>query len=298
MTASSLVAGGICAAFVFAAWILQRWLSRERPQPCSDPEFAIDMQKGQVQHFPAPDAEATSACPGAVFRRRWPLILSWHSDTPGGWRCMESEGWALSDSPKSASALLQGRIFRLSPLLQRAEVDQLLHAARAVRYNTDPDTIDGQPTFETYFYRRGKPEASKQVLDVLCPIFAHRVLPHVRDRFNCSGCVLCHAFVRRYSHGERTYLPLHQDVMSFVTIVIPLTPADEYRGGLVVKVGEQTECKSGWLRTVALDAGDAVLHGYDVAHMVSVSKGERYALIAWLQPNMQACQDAVRYSAD
>ena len=60
-------------------------------------------------------------------------------------------------------------------------------------------------------------------------------MPYVQREFSCPRCVACTAFVRRYLAGERRLNPTHFDMEAYVTLVVALSDAAEYSGGLYVQ---------------------------------------------------------------
>jgi len=110
-------------------------------------------------------------------------------------------------------------------------------------------------------------------------------MPYVRERQNCSDCVPCTVIVRRYVPGERRQHPWHFDSEAFLTVVVPLSPAADYQGGLYLQPGFDLKDRSYFL----LEAGEAVIHNYNLRHGVQVLSGDRVTLIAWLKSSSEAC---------
>jgi TPR repeat protein len=91
--------------------------------------------------------------------------------------------------------------------------------------------------------------------------------------------------VRRYVEGERRDHPWHYDNDAFVTVVVPLTAASDYQGGIYVQPSFDRQDR----QFVDLEAGDAVVHNFDVLHGVEVLSGERLSLIIWIKSDANAC---------
>ena len=53
--------------------------------------------------------------------------------------------------------------------------------------------------------------------------------------FRVLAKVPCAAFARRYAAGERRLNPTHFDMEAYVTLVVALSDAAEYSGGLYVQ---------------------------------------------------------------
>jgi len=124
-------------------------------------------------------------------------------------------------------------------------------------------------------------------MEALSKTIEHRALPYVRERFNCSTCVACTSIVRRYLQDERREHPWHYDSDAYVTMVLPLSAASDYRGGLYIQPGFDRHAKE----FVELEAGDALFHSFDVMHGVEVLSGERVSLIVWFKTDADACKE-------
>merc|ERR1719401_2544817 len=112
------------------------------------------------------------------------------------------------------------------------------------------------------------------------------VLPFVRQAYECDACVSCTAFARRYLPDERLHVPAHFDVTAFATVILPLSPAENYTGGFFVQ--PQAHVRS---RTfVPLEVGDVMVHDFTLNHGIEVMGGGRHSLIVWVSETEDACR--------
>lgn len=202
-------------------------------------------------------------------------------------RGAESEPWRLSESESSfvdSDGTGHTSIYCLSSLISPAEAAALFDTARGLAYKHDRDTVDNKPTFEADIVRDGH-IIDQNMLDAVRPFLETRLLPYVRNRQNCSDCVACTVIVRRYVPGERRQHPWHFDSDAFFTVVVPLSPQAEYEGGLYLQPGFDLKDREYFL----LEAGEAVLHDYNLRHGVQVLRGERVSLVVWLKSSAEAC---------
>lgn len=197
----------------------------------------------------------------------------------------------------------------------------------AVAFDLEPDSVDGESTHEFHLERHGsidapilaagfegKPDGDptvraarkplrQQLASVVRPILRERITPFVQAHFsNGSGfggtgcgelgssraCTPCFSFVRRYRPNERHRHGVHFDMHALVTVVVSLsTHTRDYRGGLYVAAagGRQR-------RTLALHAGDALVHQSDLMHGVQVDDdgGERWSWVLWYKDST-SCRD-------
>jgi TPR repeat protein len=124
------------------------------------------------------------------------------------------------------------------------------------------------------------------------------VLPRVRRAFDCPDCHVCSASVRRYKPGERVDLAAHRDTRWRAVLAVELqaaAPAAAGESGLFI------EEESG-RRFPPLAEGDALLHGFELAHGVRVrcDGGDaaaqtqpgcvRYELVVWFHDDPAACR--------
>jgi len=84
---------------------------------------------------------------------------------------------------------------------------------------------------------------------------------------------------------RRQALAPHFDVTSFATVILPLNPG-EYEGGLFLQPG--ADRSSRLLVEPGMQAGDALLHRFDVMHGVDASGGDRYSLVLWLSDSAES----------
>lgn len=201
-------------------------------------------------------------------------------------------------------------VFHVLPaLVSAADASALVEHASKMPLDDDPDSVDNAPTFEVYLERSGsvegiraiggKPDARDDVFAargaarsalaaIAAPVVARRILPFVNARYRdaCGGteCVVCHSLIRKYVDGERLAHPTHFDVQALVTVVVSLSRADAFSGGLYVSVGAGTE------RTLTLQQGDAVVHQSNLLHGVRVGAGERWSWILWFKNSARAEQ--------
>eukprot|EP00747_Dinoflagellata_sp_TGD_P040177 gnl/TRDRNA2_/TRDRNA2_140710_c0_seq1.p1 gnl/TRDRNA2_/TRDRNA2_140710_c0~~gnl/TRDRNA2_/TRDRNA2_140710_c0_seq1.p1 ORF type:complete len:626 (+),score=85.34 gnl/TRDRNA2_/TRDRNA2_140710_c0_seq1:24-1901(+) len=173
--------------------------------------------------------------------------------------------------------------YRAEKLLATEEVNAVLHIARhCLDFASGPDSVDDRPTFEAYPYDRGHVR-HEALWNVLQDIVRERIEPWARSRYSCPKACINTVLLRRYLPDERRVHPAHFDAHAFATCVVGLNPQD-FHGGLYVQ-----PTPSSARRFVALDAGDAVLHQYDLRHGVEVTHGERYSLIFWLKDCEESC---------
>lgn len=78
--------------------------------------------------------------------------------------------------------------------------------------------------------------------------------------------------------GERHRDPPHTDGQAFATVVVALNSAGiDYEGGLYVITDPARPLYT------ALQAGDAVVHRWDLQHGVQINRGQRLSWILWIQ---------------
>ena len=119
-----------------------------------------------------------------------------------------------------------GRAMHMLPrLLTEEEIEDISSAAvRCAAFDTDPDTVDKEATYQAYIFEDGEPtRAAAEIGALLMPIIEKRLLPYVRARYNCPTACLADGLLRRYLPCERTSLGLHYDIEAFATAVIPLS---------------------------------------------------------------------------
>lgn len=225
-------------------------------------------------------------------------------------RHVEMPGWAGTEAVAHVVGTAN-REMQMLPSLLSAEEAAALHDA-ALRCNaydeSEPDTVDKAPTFQTYLFEDGQPtSAAAEVAALLQPIIDERILPYVRAKYNCPTACLADALLRRYQPGERTALGLHYDIEAFATCIIPLStqrqedgppspdessrgsassarahglaaPLTSYQGGLFVQGGASRSSR----RLVRFATpGDCLIHQFDLMHGVEVCQGTRFAIALW-----------------
>ena len=85
-------------------------------------------------------------------------------------------------------ARLPKRAYLIPSLLSRDEatlVRRLAESDPTARFARDPDTVDRLPTFECAVFDGGRPVATA-VCRVLEPVVTERLLPYLRQRFDCA----------------------------------------------------------------------------------------------------------------
>jgi len=171
----------------------------------------------------------------------------------------------------------------LPSLFSPSEVKQLRSALAEYDssfVNSMQDSIDGLPAFEKYI-TRPRTEPGVKDLHALRPMFRpfveQRIEPYIRNRYDCPTCTACHWLVRRYRDGERRAVAPHFDAEGYVTAVVDLS-LQSYEGGLQVMDSQGNKSTQ---QMVALGAGDAVFHTFNLQHSVNVSRGERWSLVLW-----------------
>jgi hypothetical protein len=171
--------------------------------------------------------------------------------------------------------------------------------------STNPDSVDGLPSFHLNLVSDGEPttksnalddfqKALRDMLSLLHPYIYEELLPHVQESLSSNSIEVSDIFIRRYGHDimegkSRSGISAHYDVFSRVTSVVALdNVASEGRNGLYTMVqedggeGVRTSNHASLRRFIPLDTGDAVVHSWDVLHGVDVEEGiNRASLIVW-----------------
>jgi len=266
---------GLC--ILLAALLLATWLPSRRSHLFADVDAKL--WRGEATRLPPPEAA----------RSDWPGNIRYFSFETGRASEVHSRGqqWSFEEMEGFvADGFSHFPVTRISPFVPRDVARQLLQYSRELLYEEDPDTVDQRPTFEAPLFRNGLLLSPKHRMQALSEAIENIGLPYVRERFNCSMCVACTAIIRRYLQGERREHPWHYDSDAYVTMVIPLTAAADYSGGLyAVPTFDRNDREF-----IELEAGDAVLHSFDVMHGVEVLSGERVSLIIWFKSNADACE--------
>jgi len=171
----------------------------------------------------------------------------------------------------------------LEGVLQPLEVEAVLETFRATAhaFHTDPDSVDGLPSFERYFIMGGQWCRNSTPLRNVLERPLENLLKHVRASRR-EDLAVADTLVRRYVPGERRFHPLHYDHHAMVTAVCSLTHPTP-NSGLFVQPGAQFASRE----FVALGAaGNFAVHEWDLAHGVDVqSDEERYSMIVWFKPH-------------
>ena len=144
------------------------------------------------------------------------------------------------------------RAFLLRPLLSASEVDALLQLTRTQRFSVKPDSVDGRPAHEVYAIARGK-DQHPEICAFLRPLIHNRVLPFIKRVLQIEQPTICTALIRRYQPGARRLHPAHFDAHALATVVVSLSDACMYDGGLYV------QHKLTDRRFVQLERGNALL---------------------------------------
>jgi len=261
---------------MLAALVLAKCLPKRRSFIFSD----VDAKLWRGEAKPLVSKPMRSDRPDTI--QRFPFETSRLSEVHAHgqrWSFEEMEG-------RVADRFAHSSVTRISPFVTRDVAKQLLEFSQHLLYEDDADTVDQGPTFEAPLFRDGLLLNPFQHMQPLSAAIENIGLPYVRERFNCSMCVACTAIIRRYLQGERREHPWHYDSDAYVTMVIPLTAAADYSGGLYVQPTYDRNDRE----FIELEAGDAVLHSFDVMHGVDVLSGERVSLIIWFKSNADACE--------
>jgi len=106
------------------------------------------------------------------------------------------EGISLAEGGGNATAL--PTVLHVRGILAQDEAAAAVQvaASKDTRFNTDADSVDGWPAYELYPLYRGLWQ-HPALEAALRPKAEERLLPFVRARFLCPGCVLCDSLLRR-----------------------------------------------------------------------------------------------------
>jgi len=115
---------------------------------------------------------------------------------------------------------------------------------------------------------------------ILRPILTSKIIPWARAVSSTPTLTVADALIRSYDPSkECQHLSEHYDESSFATVIVPLNDPNEYEGGLYVQSGASSNTRRG---VPFSNAGDIVLHKYDVMHGVTVRSGKkRCSLVIW-----------------
>lgn len=171
--------------------------------------------------------------------------------------------------------------------------------------STNPDSVDGLPSFHLNLVSHGSPmfptETTKdptdfqmgvqKLLHIVHPYIYNELLPGVQKLLNSTSIQISDVFLRRYGQEicgdlSRNGISAHYDVFSRVTAVVALDDiAVDGRNGLFTTHISESGCTSNHAalrRFFPLDTGDAVVHTWNVLHGVDVEEGlDRTSLVVW-----------------
>jgi len=148
---------------------------------------------------------------------------------------------------------------------------------------TTLDTVDHQATFLCRVVEDGE-ALDAEVCESLQPFLEGRLLPYVRQKFRCASACVANVLIRRYLPDERRRLESHFDVSSFATAIVPLSPREDYAGGLYVQRVPGVPSR----RYLDLQAGDCLVHRFDTMHGVHVPAGSRFSLVVWFSDSPES----------
>jgi len=148
---------------------------------------------------------------------------------------------------------------------------------------TTLDTVDHQATFLCRVVEDGE-ALDAEVCESLQPFLEGRLLPYVRQKFRCASACVANVLIRRYLPDERRRLESHFDVYSFATAIVPLSPREDYAGGLYVQRVPGVPSR----RYLDLQAGDCLVHRFDTMHGVHVPAGSRFSLVVWFSDSPES----------
>jgi hypothetical protein len=166
--------------------------------------------------------------------------------------------------------------------------------------STNPDSVDGEPSFHVNLVSNGQPIACgadefgmslQRLIDVVTPCVYQDLLPRVQALVRSTSIQVGDVFIRRYGHDvlegkSRRGLSAHYDVYSMITSVIALDDvgAQGTNGLYTTTLNEQGGASNhaALRRFFPLCCGDAVVHTWDVLHGVDVQPNvNRTSLIVW-----------------
>ncbi|CAK9036186.1 unnamed protein product [Durusdinium trenchii] len=173
-------------------------------------------------------------------------------------------------------------------LPQRLSEDLLVSAleeAQRLQMDDHEDEADWLPAYETYVMEKATMDTLDQGLRSAVIALEQAALPLVQKAYDCPTCVSCTGFVRRYLPQERMRVPPHFDITAYATIILPLSPPQNYTGGFFVQPTAHVDSR----RFVPLGLGDLVVHDFTLNHGIEVLHGGRYSLILWISETLEAC---------
>ena len=171
-----------------------------------------------------------------------------------------------------------------------------------LEWDLDPDSVDGQPTFEIEWMNNGQ-YTHDGAEEVFKETVESRVVPMIRA--SClmppdSDLVLCQALMRSYRDGQRLVHPAHFDGHALVTVVFEIDTSEHTqdlpiaRGfagdGFYVQAGAHVSSR----QPVQMRPGDVCAHSFDLQHGVDVSGGHRVSVILWFADSVESCEKKVQ----
>ena len=190
-----------------------------------------------------------------------------------------------------------------------------------LQFDQDADSVDGAPTFEVSWVRRGC-YTNKPLADIFRESIETRLLPLLQqlpELHGMSGAdgrqlVLCEALLRMYREGERRVVPAHFDSDALVTAVVEIdcSSSSSSSSGAEQAASQQQQgglCASGFSgpgfyvqegahvssrRPISLAPGDVAAHSYDLQHGVDVRAGQRCSVIFWFSDSAASCASKAR----
>lgn len=195
------------------------------------------------------------------------------------------------------------------------EITRLLEAMAAQGWlMTNPDSVDGLPSFHLNLISNGKPVTSeinsqgdfdvhlRRLLDLIEHPIYNVLLPQAQRLVNSSYLNVGDVFLRRYGQDivegqSRNGISAHYDVFSQLTTVCALdNTAAQGTNGLYttdvcqnVQSSGSTSNHAALRRYFPLKQGDAVLHSWSVLHGVGIQPGvDRTSLVIWFTTNKPA----------
>ena len=199
-------------------------------------------------------------------------------------------------------------LYKLPQIATRKEVSTIRNLVKTSEFDSDPDSVDGMPTYELYIespdinknknsmkldHLKKRAKLRKKLRKVMKPIIENRINPYIRSMYSKHSdpsrqCTPCYSFIRRYKKNERWSHETHRDGHAFVTVVISLADYEtEYKGGLYVATADR------YKSMIRLNRGDGVVHQYDLLHGVKVYDndfGERWSWVIWYKDSVD-CTD-------
>ena len=126
--------------------------------------------------------------------------LSFGADTPDALSAVTEQSaqieWSLESYKKTASL----RVLRNMLTVQESKA---IIAAVPEEVNVDEDSVDALPTYEWPIESEYDNRKDTELKTLTDPIIATRILPYIRQKYQCSSCQLCTSMLRRYLPTER-----------------------------------------------------------------------------------------------